>query len=149
MIYQDRVGTSAQRKLSWKPICGVSAPVSTERGLPAGFKFTKDMLTAHFCHSDLPRVGTVALPDVAAATDVGTPDILNEIYHITLCAQMSQLWSIPTDCPQREKRCVHSVRPQLPDCIPPPPPATTAVYTSVLLLKHIKCSVAPSTRRSR
>ena len=66
------------------------------------------MLTAHFCHSDLPRVGTVALPDVAAATDVGTPDILNEIYHITLCAQMSQLWSIPTDCPQREKRCACS-----------------------------------------
>ena len=74
------------------------------RGLPVGFKFTKDMLTAHFCHSDLPRVASLTLPDIAAATDVGTPDILNEIYDITLCAQMSQLWSIPTDCPQREKR---------------------------------------------
>ena len=73
------------------------------RGLPAGFKFSKEMLTAHFCHSDLPRVASLTLPEVAAAND-GTPDILNEIYHITLCAQMSQLWSIPTDCPQREKR---------------------------------------------
>ena len=25
------------------------------RGLPSGFTFTKDMLTAHFVHSDLPR----------------------------------------------------------------------------------------------
>lgn len=66
------------------------------RGLPAGFKFTKDMLTAHFCHSDLPRVASLELPEVAATTDLATPNILNEIYHVTLCAQMSQLWSIPT-----------------------------------------------------
>ena len=66
------------------------------RGLPAGFKFTKDMLTAHFCHSDLPRVASLELPEVAATTDLATPNILNEIYHATLCAQMSQLWSIPT-----------------------------------------------------
>ena len=70
------------------------------RGLPSGFTFTKDMLTAHFVHSDLPRVASLTLPKVAATTSTATPDILNEIYHSTLCAQMSQLWSIPTDCPQ-------------------------------------------------
>ena len=70
------------------------------RGLPSGFTFTKDMLTAHFVHSDLPRVASLSLPKVAATTSTATPDILNEIYHSTLCAQMSQLWSIPTDCPQ-------------------------------------------------
>lgn len=44
-------------------------------------------------------IAALQLPEVAAAGS-GTPDILNEIFHSTLCAQMSQLWSIPTDCPQ-------------------------------------------------
>eukprot|EP01052_Picozoa_sp_SAG31_P024326 SAG31_NODE_2062_length_6536_cov_8.777691_3_plen_352_part_00 len=73
------------------------------RGLPAGYKVTDETLTAHFVHSDLPKTGYLQLPEVAGA-DQGTEDILNGIYHSTLCAQMSQLWSIPTDCPQREKR---------------------------------------------
>ena len=48
----------------------------------------------------LAGVASLTLPKVAATTSTATPDILNEIYHSTLCAQMSQLWSIPTDCPQ-------------------------------------------------
>lgn len=60
------------------------------RGLPAGYTVTEDTLTAHFVHSDLAKTGFLELPEVAAA-GTGTPNVLNEIYHSTLCAQMSQV----------------------------------------------------------
>ena len=34
----------------------------------------------------------------------GLPSVLNTIHEMTRRAQLSNLWSIPTDCPQRERR---------------------------------------------
>jgi hypothetical protein len=33
-----------------------------------------------------------------------TPDVLNGIHHLVRYSQMSNLMSVPTDCPQRERR---------------------------------------------
>ena len=87
------------------------------RGLPADYDFTEDTLTAHFVHSDVPTTGTLELPQMDATPVNGTQshngmdggghntsDILNKVWSATQWSQKSQLWSIPTDCPQREKR---------------------------------------------
>jgi len=89
------------------------------------FGMPKDgKLLCHFVHSDLPRVGRVLLPKVAARNSPealraqlldkssalverggsATADILNRVAEATRMATRSQLFSIPTDCPQREKR---------------------------------------------
>lgn len=73
-------------------------------GWPAGAPDpTQDTLLQHFVHTDVARTGVVELAPVSGNT-VGVPDLLNSIQHITLYAQLSNLWSIPTDCPQRERR---------------------------------------------
>ena len=64
------------------------------RGLPSGFTFTKDMLTAHFVHTDYELTGAVSFSD---------PE-LDAVQHITRTGAMSNFQSIPTDCPQRERR---------------------------------------------
>lgn len=63
-------------------------------------------LTAHFAHTDVREVGQLTLPSVPAVGTgtSGTPDVLNGIHRLTRYAQLSNLWSIPTDCPQRERR---------------------------------------------
>lgn len=67
-------------------------------GWPAGSpEPTVDTLLQHFVHSDVSRVGAIKLPAVEGTTR-GVADILNTIQHITLYAQLSNLWSIPTDC---------------------------------------------------
>ena len=33
-----------------------------------------------------------------------TPDVLNGIHRLTRYSQLGNLWSVPTDCPQRERR---------------------------------------------
>jgi hypothetical protein len=75
------------------------------RGLPVDYDFTEDTLTAHFVHSDVPTTGTLTLPTINAVPGGhNTTDVLNRVWSATQWSQKSQLWSIPTDCPQREKR---------------------------------------------
>ena len=45
----------------------------------------------------------LTLPPMAGTT-MGTPDVLQKIHEMTKASQTSNLWSIPTDCPQRERR---------------------------------------------
>ena len=72
-------------------------------GLPEGVEPTTETLVQHFVHSDVPEVGTVHLPATTASPN-GTADILNRVQSATVYAQRSNLMSIPTDCPQRERR---------------------------------------------
>ncbi|EGD77258.1 hypothetical protein PTSG_12712 [Salpingoeca rosetta] len=51
-------------------------------------------LTAHFIHTDFELVGDISFSD---------PN-LDSVQHITRAASMSNYQSIPTDCPQRERR---------------------------------------------
>ena len=60
-------------------------------------------LVAKVARSDLGRSLILTLPSVQGLP-WGTPDLLNRVYRATLAASESQLWGIPTDCPQREKR---------------------------------------------
>ena len=64
---------------------------------------TPQTLVQHFLHTDVPVAGSVQLPPVSAVPN-GTQDVLNRIQHATVYAQRSNLFSIPTDCPQRERR---------------------------------------------
>ena len=43
-------------------------------------------------------------PPAPPAPVPGFPDVLNAIHEMTRRAQLSNLWSVPTDCPQRERR---------------------------------------------
>lgn len=81
----------------------------------AGFRFVQlaapslsvpPNLTAHFSHTDVREVGFLRAADVPATgiNTSTTPDVLNGIHRLTRYAQLSNLWSIPTDCPQRERR---------------------------------------------
>lgn len=47
-----------------------------------------------FVHTDLPRTGTL----------VTSSPLANAVVHATTYASLSNLLSIPTDCPQRERR---------------------------------------------
>lgn len=75
-------------------------------GLPENYPVMASMLTAHFAHTDVENVGLLKLPVIAAQGDLTnkTPDILNRIHGACRFSQSSNLWSIPTDCPQRERR---------------------------------------------
>lgn len=61
-----------------------------------GFPGTPDYntLTAHFVHTDYEMTGSVSFSD----------PLLTSVQHITRTAAMSNFQSIPTDCPQRERR---------------------------------------------
>ena len=71
--------------------------------LPEGMSASMDMLVSHFTHTDVEPGGSMSLGTVSGLT-YQTPDIVNRIHAITKYAQLSNLWSIPTDCPQRERR---------------------------------------------
>jgi len=60
-------------------------------------------LTAHQINSNVSSASALVLPAVAGSTS-GVPDVLNKIHAMTRASQQSNLWSIPTDCPQRERR---------------------------------------------
>jgi alpha-L-rhamnosidase len=74
-------------------------PCSNRRGFRyvqlTGYPGTPDFqtLTAHFVHTDVEMIGSVAFSD---------PN-LNGVQHITRMASLSNFQSIPTDCPQRER----------------------------------------------
>jgi len=62
--------------------------------LPDGFVPSFETLSAHFVHTDYEMTGDVSFSD---------PN-LDAVQHITRFAAMSNFQSIPTDCPQRERR---------------------------------------------
>lgn len=72
-------------------------------GLPADYVITAETLVCQRIYTDLPHIGSVTLP-VLSGSDADTPDVLNRLQDATFDAQVSQFLSIPTDCPQREKR---------------------------------------------
>jgi len=50
-------------------------------------------------NSNVTSVSTLILP-VVKGRGSGTPNVLNRIHQMTRASQTSNLWSIPTDCPQ-------------------------------------------------
>ena len=73
-------------------------------GLPPDYPVTPATLVALQMRTDLEVAGSLQLPAVAAAPSGNTSDILNKAQQATFNAQAAQLWSLPTDCPTREKR---------------------------------------------
>eukprot|EP00656_Telonema_subtile_P057673 TRINITY_DN9541_c0_g2_i4.p1 TRINITY_DN9541_c0_g2~~TRINITY_DN9541_c0_g2_i4.p1 ORF type:complete len:563 (+),score=74.38 TRINITY_DN9541_c0_g2_i4:1409-3097(+) len=78
----------------------------TLSGLPPSFIPSTETLVSHFVHTAVTHVGNLTLPAVSAIGNgtSSTPDVLNQIHHLVRYAQLSNLWSVPTDCPQRERR---------------------------------------------
>jgi alpha-L-rhamnosidase len=80
------------------------AAVYTPLFVYAGFRYVQltglpyvpdfSTLTAHFVHTDLEPIGQVSFSD----------PLLNSVQHITRASALSNFQSIPTDCPQRERR---------------------------------------------
>lgn len=56
-------------------------------------ELNKESLTGFFMHSDVPEAGTIHASD----------SILNKIWRATNNSYLSNLFGVPTDCPQREK----------------------------------------------
>ena len=54
-------------------------------------------------HSDVKPASELVLPNMVGTT-LGTSDVLQKIHNMTVLSQATNLWSIPTDCPQRERR---------------------------------------------
>lgn len=57
-------------------------------------------LVAHRANSDLRKIATLG----RLGSSGGSSAVIEGIFNVTLATHVSQLWSIPTDCPQREKR---------------------------------------------
>jgi alpha-L-rhamnosidase len=72
-------------------------------GFPATFTPTAEMLVALRVHSDVTSASELRVPNVDG-TSMGTPNVLQRVHDMTRASQSSNLWSIPTDCPQRERR---------------------------------------------
>eukprot|EP00047_Mylnosiga_fluctuans_P000527 m.195091 g.195091 ORF g.195091 m.195091 type:complete len:1269 (+) comp10076_c0_seq31:2213-6019(+) len=98
-------------------VAGPDDPDYTPFFAAAGYRYVRvtvsngavpqaNWLTGHFAHTDVPTIGSLTLANVAAegAGTQHTPDVLNRITHLWRISQLSNLWSIPTDCPQRERR---------------------------------------------
>jgi hypothetical protein len=73
-------------------------------GLPAGVVPTIATLTALVVHSAVPSAAELVLPETLSGSTFGTPNLLQRIHDMTRASQVGNLWSIPTDCPQRERR---------------------------------------------
>ena len=96
--------TSGAGSVSYTPSFAVAGfRYITVSGLPPTFTPTLAMFTSRFIHTDVDPVGDLRMA-VVAGDDAGTPDVLNRIHHMVRYSQMSNLMSIPTDCPQRERR---------------------------------------------
>jgi hypothetical protein len=72
-------------------------------GLPHDTPATASMLTAQRVHSDVAPASHFHIGATTGST-FGTPNVLQRIHDMTLASQTANLWSIPTDCPQRERR---------------------------------------------
>ena len=66
-------------------------------GLPSTYNVTKSTLTGLFTHSLVSPTGSVHFKNKSM-------DILNSIQTMVQYTQLSNLHSVPTDCPTREKR---------------------------------------------
>eukprot|EP00038_Savillea_parva_P007047 m.167528 g.167528 ORF g.167528 m.167528 type:complete len:1197 (+) comp12839_c0_seq1:59-3649(+) len=82
---------------------GQHAPLDGD--LAAAFPFDAT-LVAHRVHSGMKQVGGMSLAQspAASASEVATAGLLESIFNATLSSHVSNVYSIPTDCPQREKR---------------------------------------------
>ena len=72
-------------------------------GLPSGFTPQAGFMTAKMVHSDVKPASELVLANMVGTT-LGTSDVLQKIHNMTVASQATNLWSIPTDCPQRERR---------------------------------------------
>ena len=63
-------------------------------------------IVAHRMHSDVKPLTSLSIqqPPTAPTGVAATGKLLSQIYNATMASHISQLYSIPTDCPQREKR---------------------------------------------
>ena len=86
------------------------ATASEFEGEQAKYEFSwrpsLETLTSHFLHTDVAEVGHLQLVDVPAqgTGSFGTANILGKLHRATRYSQLSNLFSVPTDCPQRERR---------------------------------------------
>eukprot|EP00944_MAST-04C_sp_MAST-4C-sp1_P004731 g4731.t1 len=73
--------------------------------LASAFPFGAKLI-AYRAHSDLERRTTIDFtqPNSAPGHVQETASLLKQIFNATINSHTSNLWSIPTDCPQREKR---------------------------------------------
>ena len=61
-------------------------------------------IKGQFAHSDVEATGHLEFPATAGAKRTDAAAVLDDIHKAVLQTQLSNLVSIPTDCPQREKR---------------------------------------------
>jgi len=61
-------------------------------------------LVAHFVHTAVDVAGTVAFDSRSGGSSASLPTQLNALQEAIQFTQLSNIYSIPTDCPQREKR---------------------------------------------
>jgi alpha-L-rhamnosidase len=91
-------------------LAGSGAPeIYTPHFCYAGFRYVQvwgltaapsaSTLQCHFTHSDLPAAGSVSFN-----SSIAHGQILNAIQAATVATHYANLMSVPTDCPQRERR---------------------------------------------
>ena len=61
------------------------------------------MLTGLKINSAVGDSADLKLPPLTGSS-LGTANVLQKLHDMTRASQTSNLWSIPTDCPQRERR---------------------------------------------
>ena len=72
-------------------------------GVPAGVVPKSSWFTALRIHSAVAKASSLQLPSTQGSS-FQTPNLLQRLHEMTLASQEDNLWSIPTDCPQRERR---------------------------------------------
>jgi hypothetical protein len=77
-------------------------------GLPSSHNLTPAQVLALVAqvqiNSRIEDASSLQLPAVRSTGDGSVPDVFNTIHSMTRATQLSNLWTIPTDCPQRERR---------------------------------------------
>ena len=97
------VGTGHQAEEYTPRFAGGGLRYAQLSGLPAGVTPSLSWLSGLKINSNVSSVSSLHLP-VVPGRGSGTPDVLNTIHGMVLASQSSNLWSVPTDCPQRERR---------------------------------------------
>ena len=72
-------------------------------GFPSNVEPKASWFTSIKVNTDVRAMSNITFPNIAGTTHQ-TSDIINKIHQLTLESQTSNLFSIPTDCPQRERR---------------------------------------------
>ena len=97
------VGNSSKAETYTPLFAGGGMRFAMLTGLPAGIKPIKSWMSGLKVNSNVTSASDLQLP-VVNGHGSDTPDVLNRIHQMTLASHTSNLWSIPTDCPQRERR---------------------------------------------